>query len=242
MNSLNCIIVDDEEGAHRVLEHFISQLKQLQLNGSFYTAVEAIEYVYNHQVDVMFLDINMPGLTGMEMLEAMSNKPFVILTTAYKEYALESYKYDVVDYLVKPFDFKTFLSAIDKIINRLGKNKRALDQTVNKTDQSIPKADHLVLKVDNEIVKLDFSTIYYTQSYGNYVKFFTAEKMYMSQITTQEVENKLDPDLFVRIHKSYLIALKEISKIAGGELSLKNGTVLPIGKFYKKNVIERMKS
>lgn len=241
MNSLNCIIVDDEEGAHRVLEHFISQLKQLQHNGSFYTAVEAIEYVYNHQVDVMFLDINMPGLTGMEMLEAMSNKPFVILTTAYKEYALESYKYDVVDYLVKPFDFKTFLSAIDKVINRLGKNKRALDQTVNKTDQSILKADHLVLKVDNEIVKLDFSTIFYTQSYGNYVKFFTSEKMYMSQITTQEVENKLDPDLFVRIHKSFLVALKEISKIAGGELSLKNGTVLPIGKFYKKNVIERMK-
>lgn len=241
MNSLNCIIVDDEEGAHRVLEHFISQLKQLQLNGSFYTAVEAIEYVYNHQVDVMFLDINMPGLTGMEMLEAMSNKPFVILTTAYKEYALESYKYDVVDYLVKPFDFKTFLSAIDKVINRLGKNKRALDQTVNKTDQSILKADHLVLKVDNEIVKLDFSTIYYTQSYGNYVKFFTAEKMYMSQITTQEVENKLDPELFVRIHKSYLVALKEILKIAGGQLFLKNGTLLPIGKFYKKNVIERMK-
>ncbi|WP_293957465.1 MULTISPECIES: LytR/AlgR family response regulator transcription factor [unclassified Sphingobacterium] len=241
MNQLNCIVIDDEEGAHRVLEHFISQLKQLQLNGSFYTAVEAIEYVYNHQVDVMFLDINMPGLTGMEMLDAMSNKPFVILTTAYKEYALESYKYDVVDYLVKPFDFKTFLSAIDKVINRLGKNKRALDQTVNKTDQSILKADHLVLKVDNEIVKLDFSTIYYTQSYGNYVKFFTAEKMYMSQITTQEVENKLDPELFVRIHKSYLVALKEILKIAGGQLFLKNGTLLPIGKFYKKNVIERMK-
>ncbi|WP_294187864.1 LytTR family DNA-binding domain-containing protein [uncultured Sphingobacterium sp.] len=241
MNQLNCIVIDDEEGAHRVLEHFISQLQQLQLNGSFYTAVEAIEYVYNHQVDVMFLDINMPGLTGMEMLDAMSNKPFVILTTAYKEYALESYKYDVVDYLVKPFDFKTFLSAIDKVINRLGKNKRALDQTVNKTDQSILKADHLVLKVDNEIVKLDFSTIYYTQSYGNYVKFFTAEKMYMSQITTQEVENKLDPELFVRIHKSYLVALKEILKIAGGQLFLKNGTLLPIGKFYKKNVIERMK-
>ena len=241
MNQLNCIVIDDEEGAHRVLEHFISQLKQLQLNGSFYTAVEAIEYVYNHQVDVMFLDINMPGLTGMEMLDAMSNKPFVILTTAYKEYALESYKYDVVDYLVKPFDFKTFLSAIDKVINRLGKNKRALDQTVNKTDQSILTADHLVLKVDNEIVKLDFSTIYYTQSYGNYVKFFTAEKMYMSQITTQEVENKLDPELFVRIHKSYLVALKEILKIAGGQLFLKNGTLLPIGKFYKKNVIERMK-
>ncbi|WP_419487502.1 LytR/AlgR family response regulator transcription factor [Chryseobacterium bernardetii] len=235
MNQLNCIIIDDEEGAHRVLEHFISQLSHLKLNKSFYTAVEAMEYLYSNQVDLMFLDINMPGLTGMEMLEAMSNKPFVILTTAYKEYALESYKYDVVDYLVKPFDFKTFLSAIDKVINRLGTSKRTLEQPNNNTD-------HIVLKVDNEIIKLDFGSIYYTQSYGNYVKFFTAEKMYLSQITTQEVESKLDPRLFVRIHKSYLVALKEISKIAGGELSLKNGTVLPIGKFYKKNVIDRMKN
>lgn len=194
-----------------------------------------MEYLYSNQVDLMFLDINMPGLTGMEMLEAMSNKPFVILTTAYKEYALESYKYDVVDYLVKPFDFKTFLSAIDKVINRLGTSKRTSEQPNNDTD-------HIVLKVDNEIIKLDFGSIYYTQSYGNYVKFFTAEKMYLSQITTQEVESKLDPRLFVRIHKSYLVALKEISKIAGGELSLKNGTVLPIGKFYKKNVIDRMKN
>ncbi|AZB26193.1 DNA-binding response regulator [Chryseobacterium bernardetii] len=235
MNQLNCIIIDDEEGAHRVLEHFISQLSHLKLNKSFYTAVEAMEYLYSNQVDLMFLDINMPGLTGMEMLEAMSNKPFVILTTAYKEYALESYKYDVVDYLVKPFDFKTFLSAIDKVINRLGTSKRTSEQPNNDTD-------HIVLKVDNEIIKLDFGSIYYTQSYGNYVKFFTAEKMYLSQITTQEVESKLDPRLFVRIHKSYLVALKEISKIAGGELSLKNGTVLPIGKFYKKNVIDRMKN
>ncbi|AZB32705.1 MULTISPECIES: LytR/AlgR family response regulator transcription factor [Chryseobacterium] len=235
MNQLNCIIIDDEEGAHRVLEHFISQLSHLKLNKSFYTAVEAMEYLYSNQVDLMFLDINMPGLTGMEMLEAMSNKPFVILTTAYKEYALESYKYDVVDYLVKPFDFKTFLSAIDKVINRLGTSKRTSEQPNNDTD-------HIVLKVDNEIIKLDFDSIYYTQSYGNYVKFFTAEKMYLSQITTQEVESKLDPRLFVRIHKSYLVALKEISKIAGGELSLKNGTVLPIGKFYKKNVIDRMKN
>ncbi|MGK9124298.1 LytTR family DNA-binding domain-containing protein [Olivibacter sp. SA151] len=235
MNQLNCIIVDDEEGAHLVLEHFISQLKHLKLNASFYTAVEATEYLYSNKVDIMFLDINMPGLTGMEMLEAISNRPFVILTTAYKEYALESYKYDVVDYLVKPFDFKTFISAIDKVINRLG--------TAKKTPE-IPteESDDIVLKVENEILKLPFDAILYTQSYGNYVKFFTAEKMYLSQITTQEVEDKLNAKLFVRIHKSYLVALREISKIAGGELFLKNGTVLPIGKFYKKNVIDRMKS
>lgn len=140
-----------------------------------------MEYLYHNQVDLLFLDINMPGLTGMEMLEAMSNKPFIVLTAAYKVHALESYKYDVVDYLVKPFDLKTFLSAIDKVINRLGATKRTLAQ-------SNEEAEHIVLKVDNEILKLDFDSIFYTQSYGNYVKFFTADKMYLSQITTQEVE------------------------------------------------------
>lgn len=235
MNLLNCIIIDDEEGAHLVLEHFIGLLKHIKLDASFYTAVEAMEYLYGNKVDMMFLDINMPGLTGMEMLEAMSNKPYVILTTAYKEYALESYKYDVVDYLVKPFDFKTFLSAIDKVINRMGNSHKTMEH---------PNSEmrNIVIKVENEIVKLEFHSIHYTQSYGNYVKFFTADKMYLSQITTQEVENKLSSELFVRIHKSYLVALKEISKIAGGELFLKNGTILPIGKFYKKNVIDKMKS
>lgn len=218
-----------------MLEHFIGQLKQLNLTGSFYTAVESMQHCYNNRVDIMFLDINMPGLTGMEMLEAMSNKPLVILTTAYKEYALESYKYDVVDYLVKPFDFKTFLSAIDKVINRLATSNRALDQVNRATE-------HIVLKVDNKIVKLDFNSISYTQSFGNYVKFFTPDKMYISQITMLEVEKKLDLILFVRIHKSYLVALREISKIAGGELFLKSGTVLPVGKFYKKNVIDKMKN
>lgn len=233
MNKLNCIIVDDEEGAHRVLEHFIGQSNHVNLCGSFYTAMEAMDYVYQNDVDMMFLDINMPGLTGIELLETMSKRPFVILTTAYKEYALEGYKYDVADYLVKPFDFKRFLSAIDKVINRIAPVKKVAEATAE-------KRDHIVLKVDGDIMKVYFNEILYTQSYGNYVKFYTRAKMLISQITTQEVENKLDEKLFVRIHKSHLVALSEISKISGGELSLKDGTVLPVGSFYKKSVIDRL--
>lgn len=233
MNNLNCIIVDDEEGAHRVLEHFIGQSSHIDHIGSFYTAMEAMNYVYQHDVDIMFLDINMPGLTGLELLETMSKRPFVILTTAYKEYALESYNYDVVDYLVKPFDFKRFLSAIDKVINRIGSAKKMTEATPE-------RRDHIILKVDGDIMKVHFNEIVYTQSHGNYVKFYTRGKILMSQITTQEVENKLDEKLFVRIHKSYLVALTEISKISGGQLSLKDGTVLPVGNFYKKNVIDRL--
>jgi DNA-binding LytR/AlgR family response regulator len=164
-----------------------------KLTASFYTAIDAMDFLYKNRADIVFLDINMPGLNGLEMLEAMSSRPFVILTTAYKEYALDSYRYDVVDYLVKPFDFKRFLSAVDKVINRMG---------IKQENAETQKADYLVLKVDGDILKLRFDSIIYTQSYGNYVKFFTHERMVMSQITTAEVENKLDQRYFVRVHKS----------------------------------------
>lgn len=231
MKKLNCIIVDDEEGAHRVLEHFICQARYVSLIGSFFTAMDAMEFVYQNDVDLMFLDINMPGLSGMDLLETMSKRPFVVLTTAYKEYALEGYKYDVADYLVKPFEFKRFLSAIDKVINRMGSAKQNIE-----TDPK--KNDHIILKVDGDLIKIPFNEIRYTQSYGNYVKFFTAKKMLVSQITTQEVEKKMDEKLFIRIHKSYLVGLSEISKISGGQLILTDGTVLPLGNFYRKNVID----
>ena len=233
MNIFRCIIVDDEEGAHRVLEHFIGQIKFLETTASFYTAVDAMGFLYKEKVDLVFLDINMPGLNGMEMLEAMSNRPFVILTTAYKEFALESYKYDVVDYLVKPFDFKRFVSSIDKTLNRIG-----LKQGNMKTPA---KDDYIVLKVEGDIMKLRFDSILYTQSYGNYVKFFTREGMFLSQITTTEVENKLDQRFFVRVHKSFIVAVKEISKISGGQLLIFDGTILPIGNLYRKTLTELLR-
>lgn len=233
MNILRCIIVDDEEGAHRVLEHFIGQIKFLEMTASFYTAIDAMDFLYKEKVDLVFLDINMPGLNGMEMLESMSNRPFVILTTAYKEFALESYKYDVVDYLVKPFDLKRFIFSIDKTVNRIGLKQRNKDTPA--------KDDYIVLKVDGDILKLPFDSILYTQSYGNYVKFFTREGMFLSQITTTEVENKLDQRFFVRIHKSFIVAVKEISKISGGQLLIFDGITLPIGNLYRKTLTELLR-
>lgn len=230
MDILRCVIVDDEEGAHRVLEHFIGQVRYLEMTGSFYTAIDAINFLYDQSADLVFLDINMPGLSGLEMLGAMSSRPFVILTTAYKEYALESYEYGVVDYLVKPFDFKRFLSGVDKVVNRV----RSREVSAH----TQPNADYMMLKVDGDIVKLKFDAIVYTQSYGNYVKFYTREGMILSQITTAEVETRLDQRLFVRIHKSYIVPVKEVSKVSGGELVLFDGTKLPIGSLYRKTLLD----
>lgn len=231
-NTLKCIIVDDEEGAHLVLKQYIKNLHNLELAGSFFTAVEAMGYIYNNRVDLIFLDINMPGLSGLELLETMSDPPLVILTTAYREYALEGYKYRVVDYLVKPFNFQRFMAAIDTVYSRLRPKTTATNEP-----NSAPSA-FVMLKVEGEIVKVMYDQITYVRSWGNYVKVVTKQSTYLSPITTTEIEQKLDKVRFRRIHKSYIVAMSRISKITGGQVELDDGTILPIGTTYRRDLLD----
>lgn len=234
MDKIKCIVVDDEEGAHLVISHFLKDMKTLSLEGSFYNAVDALDYLYNNKVDIVFLDINMPGLSGLEMLETLTNRPYIILTTAYKQYALDGYKYEVVDYLLKPFEFKKFLLAINKVLNRKGIQQQA--------KALIPdEADHLILKVDGRMTKIPFSTILYIQSFGNYVKIFIEDGMLISQMTTAEIEERLSTNLFLRIHKSYIVALKQIQKVSGTQVFLSNNTELPIGNTFKRELLAQFK-
>lgn len=234
MEKLRCIIVDDEEGAHLVLEHYFKDMKTLSLCGAFYNAPEAMDYLYHNQIDLIFLDINMPGLTGLEMLEAMSNSPYVVLTTAYTEFALEGYKYQVIDYLVKPFEFSKFIAAIDKVWNRK-RNLQALAIAVP------TYTDHLYLKVEGDIIKIKFEEIVYVQSWGNYIKVHTKDEIFLSPVTTTEIEEKLDQQVFMRIHKSYIVSLNRIEKISGAQVYLDNNTILPIGNTFKRKVQEHFK-
>ncbi|WP_413511752.1 LytR/AlgR family response regulator transcription factor [Myroides odoratus] len=244
---LKCIIIDDEEGAHLVLRHYIHELKQLDLQKSFYNPIEAMDYMYHTPVDLIFLDINMPGITGLQMLKALKNPPLVILTTAYKEYALESYEYRVVDYLVKPFDLARFMVAIDHVFSRF----TPIETTAKTphTDSILPIApvaqieepSSIVLRVDGDVVKFQYSEITHIQSWGNYIKVFTADKTYLSAITTSEIEKKLDRKLFLRIHKSHIIALSQIKKISGGQVELESGIILPIGSTYKRELLDAFK-
>lgn len=235
---MKCIIVDDEEGAHLVLQHYIGNLQHLELSASFHTAVEAMAYVYHNKVDLIFLDIHMPGLSGLELLQTLSHPPMVILTTAHKEYALEGYKYRVVDYLVKPFDFPRFLTAIDTVFSRL----RA--QAGSAADQEAIPAEapaSIMLKVEGDMIKIPLSQILYVRSWGNYIKVHTGAAVYLSPMTTAEIEQKLDRVLFKRIHKSYIAALSRIRKITGGQAELDDGTILPIGSTYRRDLIESFK-
>ncbi|PSK93502.1 LytR/AlgR family response regulator transcription factor [Taibaiella chishuiensis] len=234
-NILRCIIVDDEEGAHLVLRHYIKDLKQLELKASFYNPVAAMDYMYRNPVDLIFLDINMPGLSGLQMLQALAHPPFVILTTAYREYALESYEYRVVDYLVKPFDMPRFMAAIDNVFSRL---RRAPAPEAEKT---VSAPDGIVLKVEGDFIRLPYSSISHIQSLGNYVKVFAGDQVYLSPITTTELEQKLDKQYFKRIHKSYIVALHRISKISGGLVVLDSGLSLPVGNTYRRELLEHFR-
>ncbi|MGO4288139.1 LytR/AlgR family response regulator transcription factor [Chitinophaga sp. RAB17] len=231
---LNCIVIDDEEGAHLVLGHYLKSFSSLHLSASFYNAIEAMEYIHEKPVDLVFLDINMPGVSGMDMLEAMSDPPLVVLTTAYSEYALQSYKYQVVDYLVKPFDLPQFTAAIHKVFKRYRPASPVRQET---PVENLP-APFLMLKVDGEVIKVQMSSITHVQSWGNYVKVHTPDQVYLSPVTTTEIEQKLEKIGFKRIHKSYIVALNHIQKVTYGELHLGNGIILPIGNTYRRDLME----
>ncbi|WP_212005574.1 LytTR family DNA-binding domain-containing protein [Chitinophaga sp. HK235] len=234
---LKCIIIDDEEGGHLVLEYYLKSFSSLALSASFYNAIEAMEYLHKTPVDLIFLDINMPGITGMDMLEAMSDPPLVVLTTAYSEYALQSYKYQVVDYLVKPIDLPRFTAAVHKVFKRY----RPVNAIQPEAPVTAAPPSSLMLKVDGEIIRIQLEHITHVQSWGNYVKVHTVDKVYLSPMTTTEIEQKLDKQRFKRIHKSYIIALEHIQKITYGELHLDNGTILPIGNTYRRDLMEHFR-
>ncbi len=235
--ALNCIIVDDERGAHLVLQHYISQIDRLELVGSCDDALEAINLMHHVRVDLMFLDINMPQMTGLELLSTLKNKPLVIFTTAYSDYALESYAYDVVDYLLKPIQFAGFLKAVDKAFYHYGLGLP--DKTIN-TPASARYESSIVIRVDGDWLRVEMDEIRYAQSWGNYVKIFTDTQTYLTPLTLSELDQRLPRPQFIRVHKSYLVAIRRISRISGNALFI-NDISLPVGLTYRRELIEQFK-
>jgi len=232
-NPLRCLLIDDEQAAHYVLQHYIGQVDQLTLVGNCYDALEAINFLHRHPVDLLFLDINMPQINGLQLLQTLANPPRVILTTAYSEFALESYDYGVVDYLLKPIEFPRFLKAIDKVITVEGEKQSVQLQAV--PEQS------LMVKVDADWVRIAYSSLEYIQSWGNYVKLFTAQQVYVTSMTMTEVERRLPSDQFIRVHKSYRVPLAKIHRMSGNEVFI-GETALPVGLTYRRELVERLKA
>lgn len=227
------MIVDDEEAAHFVLINYIGYVGRLEVTARCSNALEAINYLHQHKIDLIFLDINMPGLTGFDFLKTLTRPPAVIFTTAYSQYALESYEYGVVDYLMKPIEFPRFLKAIDRFLALYNHNVAA-----EGAEAAAPQT--LDVKVDSEIITLNVDDIIYTQSLGNYVKLITVDRTYVCSVTTSELEKRLPADKFMRIHKSHLIALARVEQYLNAAVII-DGKELPVGITYRRNLADKIK-
>jgi DNA-binding LytR/AlgR family response regulator len=225
-----CIIVDDEPAAHYVLANYIKQNPELELVFQGYNGIEAMNYLRENKVDLMFLDINMPEISGMELLKIIPTHPKTILTTAYSEFALESYDYGVIDYLLKPIYFPRFLKAVDRFF--------ATENVKIKEEETI--VNSVSVKVDGYFMDIELDQLLFAQSFGNYVKMHTTKRTYLASITTSELEKCLPEKTFMRIHKSYIVALDKIDVIEKDFVIIKNEK-LPIGITYKRELSDRLK-
>jgi len=234
MIKFSCLIVDDEPAAHFVLQNYIERIDKLDLAGSCYNVTDAINFLHQQPVDLIFLDINMPELTGFDLLRTLRHPPKVILTTAYSEFALESYEYGALDYLLKPIAFSRFLKSIDRFVETQPQEK------VEQVNSITSENTFLHLKVDSGIIKINLDDILYTQSMGNYVKVFTSSQSYLATITTIELEKRLPSPRFVRVHKSYIVAVDKIEKYNSQTITIADAQ-LPVGITYRRELAEILK-
>lgn len=223
-----CLIVDDEPLARETLEKYISDIPSLELKAMCSNAFKAIEVLKNESIDILFLDINMPKLSGISMLKSLEKKPQVIFTTAYSEYAVEGFELDAVDYLLKPFSFERFVKAVNKASDRIDK----ATQTVTNGDSFI------AIKADKKIFKVNLDDINYIQALGDYIKIFTDSQTLVSHQTLKNLEDELPADGFIRIHKSYIVSLKSILFLEGNQVKVLD-EMIPIGASYKEDLLSR---
>ncbi len=224
MSNYKCIIVDDEPLARKLIAEHINELKELDLVGEFRSAIEAKNFASENQVDIIFLDINMPKLSGMDYLKNHHNDGLVIFTTAYPEFAVEAFEQNAFDYLLKPISFDRFLKSINKV-------KTHLDGQVSDKSQSI------TIKENKRLYKLPLDHILYIEAYGDYIKIHTADKVYTIKETLSHYEKVLDQD-FRRIHRSFIIRMDKIKFVEGNQLSI-NNTKIPISSGYKESFMSR---
>ncbi|MBT8183751.1 MAG: response regulator transcription factor [Eudoraea sp.] len=228
---MSCIIIEDQPPAQRVLKKYIADMGNMELKATFADALEALNYLKTNSIDLIFLDIHLPKISGMDFLKTLTRKPYVILTTAFSEYALESYDYDVIDYLLKPFSFERFVQAVSKVPEQSGKPGRV---------EHSSDPEMFFIKSGYEHIKVDINEIWFIQSNSDYTELFLTERKHLSQEPLRFWEEFLNPKKFIRIHKSYIINTEKITKIIGNQVYLAAKITLPIGRAYKENFMNNV--
>jgi DNA-binding LytR/AlgR family response regulator len=221
--TIHCLIVEDEPASQDILRTYIADCPNLSLMETCKNAFEANEVLMNQSIDLMFLDINMPGLSGMKFYKSLSRPPFVIFTTAYPEFALEGFEVDAVDYLLKPFPFERFLKAVNRAIDRL------------KPGAGIQmKDDFMLFRADKKIHKVLLADMLYLEGLGDYVKVHFRERFLLVHETLQNLQSRLQEPAFCRVHKSFIVSLSKISYIEGNQIQIGDQSI-PIGNTYREH-------
>ena len=233
---MNCIIIEDELPAQKVLLHYLDKLPDIHVLGTFQSALAANKMINSQQVDLVFLDINLPDISGMDYIKTLDHPPAVIFTTAYPDYALDSFELPtIIDYLVKPFSFDRFLKAINKA--EKSKNNGTSSNTIIQTENS--NETTIFLNIDKTIHQIRFSDIKYILSEKNYVTVVTTTKRYSYLESLKNLEIKLPKETFIRTHKSYIINRNYINKITGNIVSIAEEKI-PIGRTYKSELFKKL--
>ncbi|RZJ79904.1 MAG: response regulator transcription factor [Flavobacterium sp.] len=230
------IIVDDESIAHEIIKKYCSLLPNMQLMQDCYDAIEAIEYLSKHTVDLIFLDLNMPKLLGFEFLKTLPNLPKVIVTTAYKEHALEGYELNIVDYLLKPFSFERFLKAVNKARNEAPKSLPVAQDVVN-----TEKQNRFFLRSENKHIQIVIDDVLFVESAGNYIKIVLKDEIITTRGKLATIRELMPIDGFVQVHRSFMVVQKHIKSVEGNQLFIDN-YIVPIGRFFKSEVDRILKN
>ncbi len=227
------LIIDDEHIAHDIIKGYCDLLPDMQLMKHCYDALEAFDYLTKQEVDLLFLDLNMPVLKGFEFLKTLKNPPKVIVTTAYKEFALEGYEYNISDYLLKPFSFERFLKAINS----------SFSSTTTQTTfrpESTAAPSRIFIQSNKKYIQLETGNILYIEATGNYIKIVTATEIITIREKISAVLELLPKADFIQVHKSFVVAKKHINSIDGNRIFI-GDAVIPVGKMYKFNITQLLK-
>jgi len=228
---IKCIIVEDEALAQDVIQSHLQKVDRFELVGICNNALEAKELLDKKEVDLMFLDIQLPGMTGLHFLRTLPNPPLVVVTTAYSEYAIESYEFNIIDYLLKPISFERFLKTVDKIVHG------RLFTTPPVKEKDDPPGDHIFVKSNSKFFKVNFSEIVYIESMKDYIKVFTKQTVIITKQSISSVEAMLPEKDFIRVHRSYIVSLQKIKSFTSELMEIEK-TEIPIGKLYRNEVMK----
>ncbi len=223
---MNCLLVDDEPLALQLLEQFASKVPFLKICGKCSSAAEALAVMENDEIDVLFIDIQMPDVTGIQFVKSLSRKPFVIFTTAYQEHATESYEIDAIDYLVKPFAFERFLKAANKAQEQFNLRRKTADALAH------AEADVLFVKSEYQVLRVNIPDIMYVEGLKDYIKIYAGPKPILTLQSLRAIEERLPP-YFMRVHKSFIVNLKKIDSVQRNEILIGQREI-PVGNTFRE--------